>query len=205
MDEYYPTDCEYEIITEQKERIKELLLKGGQPFDLIELGAGDGMKTEQLLAYLFNEGVDFKYLPNDISSNILKKVQKDMNNKYPSIIVEPLHDEYFNALEKLGEKSTNKKVVLFLGGNIGNFSDDESLNFLRTLKNKLQKDDILLIGFDLKKDPGLIMDAYNDPHDITKQFNLNLLKRINKELGGDIDLNNFYHHITYDPVTGEMK
>ena len=92
-----------------------------------------------------------------------------------------------------------------MGSNIGNFRRGDDEEFLQLLSKNLNKDDLLLIGFDLKKNPDLITSAYNDPHGITKEFNLNLLKRINRELDTNLDINNFMHYPNYDPVTGEAK
>ena len=97
------------------------------------------------------------------------------------------------------------KVILFLGSNIGNFTHEKSVKFLRQLHDVLNKGDKLLIGFDLKKDPETILKAYNDPHGLTAAFNLNLLARINRELEADFKLDDFYHKETYDPNTGTAK
>ena len=117
--------------------------------------------------------------------------------------VEGLAIDYFNLTEKLnGEK---RKIILFLGSNIGNYSYEESLQFLTYLKSIMNSNDMILIGFDLKKDVDLILRAYNDPHGYTAAFNLNLLQRINDELDADFNLQNFSHKEIYDEQTGEAK
>ena len=92
-----------------------------------------------------------------------------------------------------------------MGGNIGNFTPPEAKKFCRQLRRHLQPGDLLMIGFDLKKHPQIILNAYNDAAGITRDFNLNLLHRINEELGADFDLNKFDHYPTYDPGTGACK
>jgi uncharacterized SAM-dependent methyltransferase len=95
--------------------------------------------------------------------------------------------------------------VLFLGSNIGNFNASEARVFLRSLWSSLNDGDLVLTGFDLKKDIELLMRAYNDPQGVTAQFNLNLLRRINRELGGDFQVESFEHYSTYDVLSGAME
>ena len=95
--------------------------------------------------------------------------------------------------------------MLFLGSNIGNFNLEEANSFLNKIYNNLNSGDYLLIGADLKKDPTIILDAYNDKKGITKSFNLNLLARINAEFDANFELNEFKHYPTYDPISGETK
>src|SRR5690606_23365897 len=88
---------------------------------------------------------------------------------------------------------------------IGNFTTEQAAQFLKRLVLPLSGEDMLLIGFDLKKDPHVIQEAYDDPHGVTAQFNLNVFARLNRELGANFDLGNFRHFASYDPVTGTMK
>jgi L-histidine Nalpha-methyltransferase len=90
--------------------------------------------------------------------------------------------------------------LLFLGSNIGNFSREQALNFFRRLRHVMNPDDLLFIGFDLQKDPHVILRAYDDAQGVTADFNLNLLRRINRELGANFDLEKFSHYATYRPV-----
>ena len=203
LDEYYLTDCEMEILGSHKEKLKSLFCEGIDYFDLIEFGCGDGSKTKVLLKYLLDNNVSFTYLPVDISSNVLETLLKDLAASLPKLNVKPVCDEYFHALEELNKVDLNKKVILFLGSNIGNFSGDNAIPFLRHLYADMQGMDQLLIGFDLKKDPHIILNAYNDKKGITREFNYNLLDRINRELGGEFNRENFYHYPTYNPVNGE--
>lgn len=203
MPEYYLTDCEHSIFKEQKANILNGI--GRSDFELIELGAGDGFKTKVLLEHFLSEKVPFVYRPIDISKNVLDGLQTDLQQQWPELSVRPLKGDYFKMLEQLHSENGQRKVVLFLGANIGNYTRKEALRFLINLREQLDPEDLLLIGFDLKKDPEVILNAYNDPAGITAAFNLNLLSRINRELGGNFDLNQFLHWETYHPITGEAK
>jgi len=97
------------------------------------------------------------------------------------------------------------RIILFLGSNIGNFDDDQLEDFLSRLSEITSRNDKLLIGFDLMKSPGIIMQAYDDPHGLTREFNINHLRRINREMGADFDTRSFEHEQVYDEITGEMK
>ncbi|HXB09298.1 MAG TPA: L-histidine N(alpha)-methyltransferase, partial [Puia sp.] len=98
-----------------------------------------------------------------------------------------------------------RKIVLFMGANIGNMSVQQATQFCRQIHAQLRPGDLLLVGFDLKKHPRTILDAYNDRQGITRAFNLNLLTRINRELGADFDLEQFEHYPVYDPGSGACK
>src|SRR5690606_33784990 len=125
------------------------------------------------------------YYPVDISRNALENLQADFSRTFPQLKIRPLAKDYFRALENISRSGNDKKLVLFLGGNIGNFSKVEAVNFLQLLSARLNPGDMLLVGFDLKKDPDLIHRAYDDEQGVTRTFNLNLLQRINRELDAD--------------------
>ena len=203
MPEYYLTDCELEIFESRKEGILQAI--GQDHFQLLELGAGDGMKTKVLLRHFLERGVDFQYQPIDISSNVLMELEESLRTELPALKVKALPGDYFKVLHELRGHSGQPKVVLFLGANIGNYTLEQAQRFLRAVAAELNPGDLLLTGFDLKKDPGVILNAYNDPAGITAAFNLNLLRRINRELGATFKLQDFKHWETYNPITGETK
>lgn len=205
LDEYYLTDCEFEILDKNKARFLEIFNHSENGFQLIEFGAGDGYKTKILLQHFLEKKANFKYVPIDISQNVLDILSEDLKTNLPDLNVEGLNEDYFKALKKLNLEGTTKKVVLFLGSNIGNFTKKQAKEFLTKLSFNLSDGDLLLIGFDLKKDPDILFSAYNDPKGITSAFNLNLLERINRELGGNFDIDSFKHFPRYDPVSGEME
>lgn len=205
LDEYYLTRAEFEIFVRQKTEILNAFLGDKESFRLVELGAGDGTKTKVLLAHFMNEQVSFTYSPIDISGSVLESLKEDLKQEIPSLKVEPVVGEYFKALEELSENDDTKEVVLFLGSNIGNFPRKAGIDFLKHVGDNLSQGDMLLIGFDLMKDPRKVLAAYNDKEGVTKAFNMNLLTRINEELGANFDVDGFDHFPTYDPLTGETK
>lgn len=203
MPEYYLTDCEYEILDRYKAAILDTF--GGRPFELVELGAGDGYKTKVLLEYFLEQKTDFRYLPVDISTNVLIQLEQDLLQRWPDLPIESLQGDYFSVLEDLGLTHQTRKMVLYLGSTIGNLGADREREFLREVSRHMHTGDLLLIGFDLRKDPRVILDAYNDPAGITAAFNLNLLHRINRELEGDFVVDQFKHWETYNPLNGEAR
>ncbi|MCK8492374.1 L-histidine N(alpha)-methyltransferase [Spirosoma sp. RP8] len=203
--DYYLTRSEYEILETYKSELLHLFAAEQRPFDLVELGAGDGLKTKVLLGFFREKGAEFAYAPVDISADALEGLVSDVRQQWPDLQLKPQHDDYFNSLQQLSAESDARRIVLFLGSNIGNFAPDEAIDFYRQLNDKLQPGDIVLTGFDLQKNPALIHAAYNDRDDLTKAFNLNLLRRINRELDADFDLDAFDHYETYNPETGEAR
>lgn len=205
MPEYYLTRSEYEILEINQAELLNIFKNHHGRFNLIEFGAGDGFKTKILLQYFVALQVDFTYIPIDISANVLNLLVQDLKENLPMLKVESICHDYFQALHQLKQTTDRKNVVLFLGSNIGNFSESEAVEFLKRLAENLNPEDLLLIGFDLKKDPRQILEAYYDKAGITRTFNLNLLERINRELGGRFNLELFEHFPLYDPVLGEAR
>jgi dimethylhistidine N-methyltransferase len=204
-EEYYPTDCEMEIFTDKTQELVSTLQQENQEFDIVELGAGDATKSIHLLKGLLDNKVNFTYYPVDISQNVIQQLHTSLPSKLPEIKVHGLNGEYFNMLNQARTLSSKIKVVLFLGGNIGNVPYEKAEAFCKELRSNLSEGDMVLIGFDLKKDPATILAAYNDKGGYTRDFNLNLLHRINAELKGDFNPSDFYHYPTYDPATGTCK
>lgn len=204
-EEYYLTDSELEIFTTQTSQIADSLLKEDTQLDVIEFGAGDASKSSYLLKELLNRKAIGTYLPIDISANIIELLYNTLPIALPGLKIYGLNGEYFNMLSEATAISTNRKVVLFLGANIGNFKFNEMPEFCHTLHSKLSEGDLILIGFDLKKHPRKICDAYDDAQGYTRQFNLNLLTRINNELDANFDINQFDHYASYDPDNGACK
>jgi len=203
LPEYYLTKCEFNILKTKKEELSRVVKK--EPFNLVELGAGDGRKTSLLLEHFLKKKLTFKYIPVDISESAMKILTQFLNRKFPELEVQGIVSEYFEGLKWLSNLSFHKNLVLFLGSNLGNFNRTQSRVFLHHLWNSLQDGDYTVIGFDLKKDIDLMLKAYNDTQHITSEFNLNLLKRINRELGGNFRLNKFRHYSNYDVFTGAME
>ncbi|MFT7611512.1 MAG: L-histidine N-alpha-methyltransferase [Parvicellaceae bacterium] len=199
MPEYYLTNCEFEIFSEQSSSIISAF-NMTEEFDLIELGAGDGTKTIELLKAL-NGSVEYVYSPVDISENALEGLKKRLNDELPSVKVDKQQGEYFEVLGQI--KDVQKpKVILFLGSNIGNLEDANAKKFISLLAQSLNAGDKLLIGIDLIKSSSIVLPAYNDGQGYTRDFNLNLLNRINQELKGNIEVDNFKHVPSYTSDEG---
>lgn len=205
MEEYYLTNVEFSIFENKKAEILEAFLGKEKSFRLVELGAGDGTKTKVLMKYFLGQNVDFTYSPIDISGHVLQQLKDNIQNELPNLKIESLEGDYFDALAQLNTNHNMKEVVFFLGSTIGNFNLLEAISFVQKLGDQLNPGDLLFLGVDLMKDPQKILTAYNDPHGITKSFNLNLLSRMNKELGANFEMGQFDHFPTYDPITGETK
>jgi uncharacterized SAM-dependent methyltransferase len=116
-----------------------------------------------------------------------------------------IHADYFKGMEWIKKHSEQRNVVLFLGSSIGNFDTLSTIEFLQHLHNTLNKGDFVLLGFDLCKDPNILMPAYNDKKGITREFNLNLLHRLNRELGANFNLDKFRHYSCYNVYNGAME
>ncbi len=202
--EYYLTDCEREIFETHKARIAEVI--GEQPFNLVELGAGDGQKTNLLLEHFLEQGREFHYVPVDISQAAVEGFCADCATRFPTLEVHGLVSDYVTALRWLSSRENKwRNVVLFLGSSIGNFRPEEARQFFVKIWNSLNAGDLLLCGFDLKKDIPTMVAAYNDEGGVTREFNLNLLRRINRELGGEFLLDKFTHYEPYDAELGAMR
>lgn len=205
MPEYYLTDCEHEIFSMYKHSITDRFQENVMAFDLIEFGSGDGLKTKILLQALMEQDVCFNYIPVDISHKANNELVDSLKSEMPFLNVNARTGDYFHEVKKLNNHSGLRKVILFLGSNIGNFNEEEIHLFLSQLSNLCQSGDKVFMGFDLKKSPAVILKAYNDPYGFTKRFNLNHLIRLNRELGADFKIDNFEQHTNYNPVTGEVK
>lgn len=200
LPEYYPTRAELRIFENQKEDIREAFSDGAEGIDLIELGAGDGAKTAVLIEHFLAEGLDFTYSPIDISQEANDALAARFKKKFPTLNIRPHTGDYFKVLDSLRSQNGRRKVLMFLGSNIGNFQREKAVDFFRSLRQVMNPNDRLFIGFDMQKDPRVIVAAYDDPQGVTAAFNLNLLTRINRELGGDFDLSKFSHYAQYRPV-----
>ena len=201
--EYYLTLTEYKIIIEN---INSLLkLYDNKEICIVELGSGSSKKTKILLKYfLEKQNGNLHYFPIDISQEFLYKSSLNLQIDLPKIIIHSIASDYFEGLEIvtkfLNSQHTipNNKLILFLGSSLGNFEPKNAIIFLRKIREKFNKEDSLLIGFDLPKKKNILEAAYNDVEGITAKFNLNILERINKELDGEFNLKNFEHLAYYN-------
>jgi dimethylhistidine N-methyltransferase len=203
LPEYYLTACEFDILQSQTEEFSSLM--GKERFNLVELGAGDGRKTSILLRHFLDKDLAFQYIPIDISEASMQSLSNHLNINFPELTSKGIVAEYFDGLKWLNFMDSQRNMVLFLGSNLGNFDKAHARAFLHNLWNALNDRDFAVIGFDLKKDIDLMLRAYNDSKGVTAEFNLNLLRRINRDLGGNFDLSKFHFHSSYDVFTGAME
>ncbi len=201
--DYYPTKCEFEVFERNKGQIAGVI--GKDHFNLIELGAGDGRKTRVLLEEFLAKDMNFTYVPVDISESAVSNMDQQFAKEFPNLDFKGIVGEYIDSIESIKSNSKGRNVLLFLGSNIGNFNPESAFVFLRILWKHMNPDDYMLIGFDLKKDLKKLTRAYNDEKGVTAEFNLNVLRRINNELGGTFDLSKFAHHGIYNPKIGAME
>ncbi|MDQ3851723.1 MAG: L-histidine N(alpha)-methyltransferase [Thermoproteota archaeon] len=200
--EYYLTRTEASILNKHTPLISKL---AGSNIKIIELGSGSSSKTAILLSYLSSQKKRIYYFPIDISSSILVESERKLRSQFPNASIIGIRSDYNTginraAAECMAIENSNipyTKLVLFLGSTIGNFELIEARSLLRSVREKLHTNDFLLIGFDLQKDESVLNAAYNDKAGMTAEFNLNLLARINRELGGNFDLGKFEHCAFY--------
>ena len=200
LPEYYPTRAELKIFSEQTAEIYRSFTEGTDSISLIELGAGDGMKTSVLIGHFLKQGFPFDYSPIDISQEANDALSERFHRKFPGLTISPHTGDYYQVLDSLKNGDGKRKIIMFLGSNIGNFQREKAMDFFRSLRGVMNSNDRLFIGFDMQKDPRVIVSAYDDPKGVTAAFNLNLLTRINRELNADFDISKFSHYAQYRPV-----
>jgi dimethylhistidine N-methyltransferase len=200
LPEYYVTRTEIDILDRHRADIASQL---GPGVELIGLGTGAGTKTRILIEALENPAV---YIPVDISEKQLRQSTALFRKTFRHLEILPVCADYLQpvVLPSPSRKPV-RNVVYFPGSTIGNFEPDEALQFLRRIANVCRGGGGLLIGADLKKDPHVLEAAYNDSAGVTAQFNLNLLRRINRELGADFDLDQWRHRAIYNPKAGRIE
>lgn len=199
LDEYYLTDAELEILQNYSEEISETI---GPNNLIIEFGSGSSKKTRLLLKEL-DEITG--YIPVDISGEFLFEEAEKLRSEFPSLDITPIAADYTKPFEINVNGHAERRVIFFPGSTIGNFTPDQARNFLFQSADLLGKNGGLLIGVDLKKDPEVLNNAYNDSKEVTAEFNKNLLRRINRELSGDFDLEQFKHRAFYNEEQGRIE
>lgn len=202
LPEYYLTRAETEILRDQAE---DILDEAPDDLTLVELGSGSSTKTRILIDAYLKRHARLHYVPIDISREMLEQSAEGLLADFPGLRVTGLAAEYQAGLHALSEVAPGPKLVLWLGSNVGNFERQDAAAFLREVRKDLATTDRLLMGIDLRKDRGTLERAYDDAQGVTARFNLNLLRRINDELGGDFDLKAFRHRATYDEQAGRVE
>ncbi len=204
LPEYYLTRCESEILERHGSEVAARL--AGRPCTVVDLGAGDGHKTRLLLAALRRLVPRLRYAPVDVSPAALAEAVERVRAEAPEVELLPVKAEYGEALRWLaGRGGEGSLLVLFLGSNVGNLERPAAQALFDELRRALRPGDRLLCGFDLVKEPELLLRAYDDAAGVTAAFNLNLLARVNRELGADFDLSSFGHRATFDAAGARME
>lgn len=200
LPEYYPTRTETAIL---RQHAADIAARIGPAVHLIEYGSGGLQKVRPLLDAL---DAPTAYSPVDISAEHLHAAAQQLATEYPEIEVTAIVADYSRPFSvPRPQRATRTRAALFLGSTIGNFAPDEALGFLRQAARRLTGGGCLLLGADLRKDPSRLHAAYNDSAGVTAAFNLNLLTRINRELGGTFDPASFDHYAFYNPGFGRIE
>lgn len=203
MPEYYLTRTEHDILRNNAAEIAEWIVPDSGPLHLVELGSGDGEKTLSLCRTLLAMDVPCTFHPIDVSEHALSALEKRFRAQLPDLKVAPVLGSYDERWP--GLPPAQRQVVLLLGSSLGNLAQPQAVALLEHIRAHMRPDDVLLLGLDLKKDPHAILAAYNDAGGITAAFNLNLLRRLNRELGMNFDLAQFRHFPTYSPLDGAAR
>lgn len=202
LPEYYLTRTERAILDQNAEEIAAAV--DGEPV-LVELGSGSSTKTRLLIEALLDRHGELHYVPVDLSETILEESAHALVEDYPELRVTAHVAEYFAALRALAEEEWHRKLILFLGSNIGNFEKTEARLFLQSVRETMSDSDRMLVGIDLIKDRQVLQAAYDDSQGVTARFNLNMLARINRELGGHFDLAHFAHRALFNETESRME
>lgn len=202
LPEYYLTRAESEILRRYADEMTGRL---PGPVSLVELGSGSSVKTRYLIKALLARQPRLRYQPIDISASMLEVSAHELLKDYPELWITAQASDYTRGLGSIDRGDARSILVLFLGSNIGNYDPDEALCLLRQIRLSLRAGDGLLIGVDLKKSAAVLEVAYADALGVTAAFNLNLLLRINRELGADFNLAQFRHQAVYNRELGRVE
>ena len=201
--EYYPTRTENGILEEYSTKILQNISK---EIVLIEMGSGSSKKTKHLFDSILKRQDKLYYFPIDISFKFLDSVVTDLETQNRNIRVKGIPNDYINGIKDCNnilfennfKFDSFSRLIVFFGSSIGNFEIDEARDFLKAVRISMNDKDFLLVGFDMIKDEFLIEPAYNDKAGFTAQFNLNLLTRMNRELGCNFDIHEYVHYAFFN-------
>ena len=201
LPEYYLTRTELEIL---EQSCGEIVQAAGPPISVVELGAGTATKTRTLLRAVGRRQIRVKYFPVDISPSALAEAKKGVREEFPGALVCTINGDFSDGFGFLREVG-GRKLVLYLGSSIGNFDWSEATSLLRKVRRQLSSDDALLLGTDMVKSPDILIPAYDDAQGITAEFNKNILRRINRELRANFELDSFRHCVAWNPECARME
>jgi dimethylhistidine N-methyltransferase len=198
--EYYLTRCEIALMAEHAGSIADTL---GSDVRLVEYGSGSARKTGMLLQHLHGP---VAYVPVEISAEPLRQSIDRLGGEFPRLPMQPLCADFTRPLRlPIPPRAPRRTVLYFPGSTIGNFESREAAVLLRKMRNEMGDGGGILIGVDLKKDPAVIEAAYNDRAGVTAAFTLNMLTRLNREIGSNFELSAFDHRAHYNPMAGRIE
>jgi len=190
--EYYQTRAERAIL----QRVADEIIKTAHTEELVELGSGSSSKTRVLLDAMQRAKQLRCYVPFDVSEGIIRRVSEELAAEYPDLRIHGIIGDFIKHLENIPREG--RRLILFLGGTIGNFTPREAVRFLRAVHNILEPGEHLLLGTDLIKNKARLEAAYNDANGVTAAFNVNILNVLNKETGANFDPEGFEHKAIYN-------
>lgn len=198
--EYYLTRCEVALMEQHAASIADSL---GSEVRLVEYGSGSGLKTRVLLHRMHQP---VSYVPVEISPAPLGESMQRLAREFPQLPLQPLCADFSKPLRlPIPPRAPRRTVLYFPGSTIGNFEARDAVTLLRKMRNEMGDAGGILIGVDLKKDVAQMEAAYNDRAGVTAEFTLNMLARLNREIGSDFDLGAFHHHARYNPMAGRIE
>jgi len=204
--EYYLTRTESAILARHAEEMVRLA-GAGRRLSILELGAGTAAKTGQLLRSAVQRQGRTVYRPIDVSGSALEAAKSRLEAELPSLTVDPVVTDYTSGLEEITADCVpeERRMVLYIGSSIGNFDPEDAHEVLRSVRASLSPGDTLLLGMDMVKDPTLLLAAYNDDAGVTAAFNRNVLRRINRELEANFDLERFRHGAIWNSARARVE
>lgn len=198
VDDYYPTQAELEIL---ERHATEMVDRG----TLAELGSGSARKARFLVEAGLDQRESLEYLPIDISQKAVEICAEELVGEFDRVQVTGVVGEYLSGVHKVCEVTDEGREFFWLGGSVGNMHRKEAAEFLGKVRRELGSDDRIFVGIDLRKERDVLERAYDDSDGVTSQFNLNLLRRINRELGGNFELDQFRHRAEYNSDEGRVE
>lgn len=198
--EYYPTRTEDALLEQSADDIIAIVA----PSRIIEFGSGMSRKIRHLFNACSRHECYPTYVPFDVCDDVMIKSGEELSEKYSWLDVAPLSGDYTAGLGNI-PVDDGKNLLMFLGGTIGNFTEEQGIAFLREVRELMSSSDQLLLGADRVKQPEILHAAYNDVAGITAEFNLNLLDVLNRELGADFDRSKFEHYAFYNPEQNQIE
>jgi L-histidine N-alpha-methyltransferase len=197
--EYYPTRTEQALL----EQIADELIARVAPTDIVELGSGAARKTRTMLDAAQRAGRRVRYVPFDVSESMLVASAEQLLDAYPWLEIHGVVGDYDHHIDRI--PAGKRRLLLFIGGTIGNFEHAHAVRFLKTIREQMEPDDRLLLGTDLVKPTSVLEAAYNDAAGVTEAFNKNVLRVINRELGADFEVDAFEHVAFFETAKSQVE